>query len=282
MKDNLDKIIANIIDRARGAKLSNEEKSSIRFAISEKINSTSIPTPFWSFTFIRSYHYIPVALVLFVLVGSGAGIFAQNSLPGDALYSMKININEKMESFLAVTTRQAAEVDAIQATRRLDEAETLATKGELTDAKNKVIQDSFSNKVISLNTRFEKLDEAGETESAVAVLKKFDLEVKGKVNNLAKISTTTESQKSARDIVTFIEKKHNTKKEDSNQNEGVSNESLPVTTMMSTTLTSSLAESTTTATSTSKKMSKTQTTRQTSKSKNPKTGKIMWSWRSDK
>jgi hypothetical protein len=177
----------------------------MRLSVSRFIDSTPVKSPFWSFQFVRSYHYVPAIAILLLFVTGGTGYFAQGSLPGDALYPMKINVNEKMETFLAVTPKAAAEVDAIQANRRLTEAETLAVQGKLTPEQNTEIKNSFSAKVTSLNTNFQRMQEKGDSKDALEVLNNFDMSVQGKIASLSEAGATSTT---ASDIVAFIQDNH--------------------------------------------------------------------------
>jgi len=206
MKDNLE----NLIQKAKGAGLTDGEKSSVRFALLQKINSTPVPTPFWSFTFIRSYNYIPATLVILFVLGVGPSLLAQKALPGDVLYPMKIAVNENLESVLTFNAEQSAEVEAVQATRRLDEAETLASKGLLTVQQNDELKTSFSKKVNSLNTKLVKLSDSGEGSKAEQVLNNFDTNVKTKVNKLRAVSGKSTTSP-ANVLVTFIKNNHDDK-----------------------------------------------------------------------
>ncbi len=204
MNDNK---VENLIQKAKEASLRPEEKSSLRFALLEKINSTPIPTPFWSFTFIKTYHYIPATLVVLFVLGGGTSFLAQNALPGDVLYPMKLSVNESIESSLAFGDKESAEVEAIQATRRLEEAEVLASEGLLTVKQNNEIKASFSKKVNSLNQKLGKLSDKGDEDGANEVLNKFDTNVKVKVNQLSEVSKKANNSHVS-EILTFIKDNH--------------------------------------------------------------------------
>ncbi len=69
-----------------------------------------------------------------VLAGTGVVFAAQGALPGDALYPLKVDVIEKVQTTLAFSTEQKAQLEAVFALKRLDEAETLAKENRL-DAK---------------------------------------------------------------------------------------------------------------------------------------------------
>ena len=70
-------------------------------------------------------------LILALLVGGGTSYAAQGSLPGEILYPVKVNVNENVETALALTPQAEAKTQASLVTTRLNEAATLAAEGKL-------------------------------------------------------------------------------------------------------------------------------------------------------
>jgi hypothetical protein len=78
---------------------------------------------------------MPIVLVLALLFGGGGtALAAQNALPGDTLYPVKVGITEKIEGAFAVSDEARASFETSLADRRLAEAEALAARGTLSDA----------------------------------------------------------------------------------------------------------------------------------------------------
>ncbi|MEY4744152.1 MAG: hypothetical protein RL272_97 [Candidatus Parcubacteria bacterium] len=72
------------------------------------------------------------SLVLGLMLSSaGVSYAAEGSLPGDALYPVKVAVNEELRAALAPTPEAKAAWEAERAERRLAEAEKLAKKGTL-------------------------------------------------------------------------------------------------------------------------------------------------------
>ncbi len=268
MKDNLE----NLIQKAKSAALRPEEKSRLRFTLQKLANDTKVATPFWSFTFIQTYHYIPATLVVLFILGGGTSFLAQGALPGDALYSMKLNVNESLESTFTWNDMQSAEVEALQATRRLEEAETLASVGLLTVEQNDEIKTSFSKKVNSLNQKLGKMSDEGDEDKAQEVLNKFDTNVQTKISKLAEVSEK-KNTKEAIDIVTFINDNHE---------ENTSRKLAPTTMMMSVAEDAKPPEASGTSL-VSSQMNSSTTTGVAKDSSSKKTKKmnirVMWSWK---
>lgn len=72
-----------------------------------------------------------LAIIIALLLGGGTSFAAENALPGDILYPIKIHVNENVQELAAVSDEAEAKVQAKLAMRRLEEAEKLAAKGWL-------------------------------------------------------------------------------------------------------------------------------------------------------
>jgi hypothetical protein len=76
--------------------------------------------------------FMTIAIIIALLLGGGGASFAaENALPGDVLYPVKIHVNENIQELTAVSNEAEARVQAKIAERRLREAEKLAIKGKL-------------------------------------------------------------------------------------------------------------------------------------------------------
>lgn len=84
-----------------------------------------------------SFHPYPIiaGLLIVAMGGSSAGAasLAENALPGDLLYPIKVNVNEEVRAALAKTPEKKADVALARAERRIEELNTLAARGELSE-----------------------------------------------------------------------------------------------------------------------------------------------------
>ncbi len=128
-------------NKARTTKLAPDEKQVMRVQLYNYLEANSgyeaasVSAPMRS---VPSMQYwfaprfaMPFAALLLVVFSGGTAFAAQNALPGDALYAIKINVNEAVQTALATSPVAKAEVEASLATNRLEEAETLAANGKL-------------------------------------------------------------------------------------------------------------------------------------------------------
>ena len=98
---------------------------------------------------------IMIALVL--MVGGGTSFAAEGAVPGDVLYPIKTEVNETIKSAFALSSEAEANLQARLTKERLEEAETLAARGELT-----------AYIAADLSTRVSEHYERAETQTAAA------------------------------------------------------------------------------------------------------------------
>lgn len=114
--------------------LSPEERSLMRAElerVSMPVISGAVLSPYLFFTGPLRFAGAFAVLVIAALGGSSA--FASSALPGDALYSVKIHLNESVERTLAPSPVAKAVVDIKHAEERLSEVELLAARGDAAD-----------------------------------------------------------------------------------------------------------------------------------------------------
>ncbi len=87
----------------------------------------------WSSVFI-------MAALIVMLAGGSVAFAAEDTLPGDKLYPIKISLTEPLRDTLAFSASAKAYLEELKIERRVKEAAQLAAKGQLTDAINQQIQ----------------------------------------------------------------------------------------------------------------------------------------------
>ncbi len=132
-------------------RLTMQEKATLRARLSERmaLNPASplraTPYHFFMFHSVALQRTVSAFAVFVFLIGSGGGTSyaAQGALPGDVLYAVKIHVNEFVEAALATSPVAKAEVQAVLAERRVEEAQTLASRGMLTEVAATELQIRF-------------------------------------------------------------------------------------------------------------------------------------------
>lgn len=98
----------------------------------------------WNIFVYASKQTVAASVVGAVLLASfGTAFAADDSLPGEALYNVKINITENVQSFVTVGNSAQANLAVTLAKKRLEEAESLSAKGQLNAETQTIIEDNF-------------------------------------------------------------------------------------------------------------------------------------------
>ncbi|MDO8548354.1 MAG: DUF5667 domain-containing protein, partial [bacterium] len=124
---------------ALNTKLSHNEKQAIRLALYDAMKKPLavmqevkvVRAVRSSYVWFSPRFALPVAVFLIVGLGTGTAYASQASVPGDTLYSIKVNITEPALGALAISDGAKAQWHAQVAQTRLEEAETLAASGKL-------------------------------------------------------------------------------------------------------------------------------------------------------
>jgi hypothetical protein len=115
------------------------------------------------------------ALVFVIVAGVGASYAAESALPGDPLYALKVSVNEPVQGVLAVSPVAKAEWDTELISRRLEEAATLASQGNLSSEARNAIEVQIEQKAESVSKNVAKLRASDEGVVAAATVES-DLE----------------------------------------------------------------------------------------------------------
>jgi len=166
MKDRLTDGIKHI----KEIQLTEHERSVMFSRISGYMESTApkpIPTPFNWFVFAHKTSVF-AGLLLFIFSSTAVVVASQDSLPGDVLYPVKVNIKEPIVSAISFGKDAKLSMEVQKANERLAEAEKLSEVGRLSSNTRKEIEVRFEKHV-------EKMDMFTEVDSVY-----IDTEVKNK------------------------------------------------------------------------------------------------------
>lgn len=119
----------------------------------------------FSFKFV----YMPLVILLAVMIGGGTSLAAQGSVPGDFLYPVKTGVNENIREAFAVSADSEAKLQANLLDERLEEAQKLHAKGQLS-------ADAESTIVANITAQAKRAEAAAENSSA-----DIKLETKAKI-----------------------------------------------------------------------------------------------------
>lgn len=125
-------------------------------------------TPFSFF----SFKYVIAAAVIFLIGAGGVSAAAENALPGDILYPIKVSVNENVSGALAISDDAKATHETALAGTRLAEAEALSAKNDLSTSTAATLQASFTADADSARSHIARL-EGSDTARAEADLSSF-------------------------------------------------------------------------------------------------------------
>lgn len=104
---------------------------------------------------------MPLGLIIALIIGLGGGgvsVAAQGSLPGDALFPVKVHVNEAVENLFTVTDQGQAELNIKFTDRRLSEAEKLAVEGRLSSTTQAMINGLLDQHIAEAQKRITKVN----------------------------------------------------------------------------------------------------------------------------
>lgn len=119
-----------------------------------------------------------VIAVITLMVGGGTSLAAESALPGDALYPVKVNINEEVRGALTISDEAKARLAANLAERRLQEAATLAAEGKLTAEAQAEIESRFNGHVEKFEAKANKLVAKGKANAAAELSSNLEASLK--------------------------------------------------------------------------------------------------------
>lgn len=150
--------------------LTREERALMRSEL-ERVSMPStngaVLSPYLFFTGPLRFAGAFAVLVIAALGGSSA--FASAALPGDALYSVKIHLNENVERTLAPSPIAKAVVDIKHAEERLSEVELLAARGDAADTDIADVAEQVASAVASATDTAHDLANSGDEAEADSI-----------------------------------------------------------------------------------------------------------------
>lgn len=200
-------------------KLSQNEKQHMRMVLYEAMKGARFapaPVSKIKYTRVRSTYVwfsprfaLPVAAVLILGMGSGTAFAAQGSLPGDALYTIKVNVTEPALGALAMSDSAKAQWNAKVAQTRLEEAESLAASGKLDAGTSAQISQSFDEHSIQAQALAQKID-LDDPDTGDDLAAEFDSSLAAHDAILSRIGEESTSSKQFADEVVSHVRQHGT------------------------------------------------------------------------
>lgn len=168
-----------VLQKLQGMTLSGEVKSRMRVELSAfaDFHAGSIEvmptvkrasgTIAWLTT--AAWYRAGSALLAVLLLAGGTAYASEGALPGNALYTVKVNIKEPIEVAFAISALQKAEKHTELAEKRLEEATKLAVNESLNEDTQIYLEQEFGEHVDSSLAAAETLEAEGNPEASLEV-----------------------------------------------------------------------------------------------------------------
>ena len=164
-----------------------------------------VPSTFmnaWA-TYVQERKFVPTLIMASILlITGGTSLAAENALPGDYLYSLKVNINEKIQGFAAVTPEAKAKFALEVTDKRLKEVALLSSQGKLDDSTRRIIEVELAKQAGQVQNQVASLVAVQNVKAAQEVATNYESSLKAHELILQKISST---QASSSDLSTHID-----------------------------------------------------------------------------
>ena len=168
------------INIVRTIKLTPRERDSMRHSLVQFMEAHPVRDASTARLYIKPTHIIKIkfltykamiiGLIIALVMGGSVSFAAENTIPGDALYPVKVYVNENARAAVAFTDKSKAELAVELANRRLEEAGKLAVRGTLDADTEASVATNVENRVKDARAKLATLkshDEDGASEIKV-------------------------------------------------------------------------------------------------------------------
>ncbi|MEX2369344.1 MAG: hypothetical protein WD552_03065 [Candidatus Paceibacterota bacterium] len=167
-KDKLNKAM----DVLREISLSETDRVSMRTRLAEHIDINQTVVSPWA-PFITSLKMMSrssaVAFAAILFLVGGVSLAAEQALPGDPLYPIKLNVNESFLSLTALSPTSDAVYQSRLASRRIAELEVLAARGELSEIISTHLTTAISKHTALAREEIAKISASGDKGDAASL-----------------------------------------------------------------------------------------------------------------
>lgn len=125
---------------------------------------------------------IPLAILLFSI--AGISYAAQDSVPGELLYPVKIQVNERVERALALTPEEKARVAVRQTITRLEEVKKLIDANKYDEQNEKTINANFEYHFKDVEKNTEQLAKDGHADIAAKINSDFGQQISQRMQTI--------------------------------------------------------------------------------------------------
>ena len=198
------KLRAEEKSRVRGELLSFMEEHPVREEADAR--QIYIQRSFWSLPVKKPYLKImPIAILLVLTLGGGLSYAAEGSLPGSPLYPIKVGVNEEVRGWFAVSGEARANWESRRVERRLEEAEELMLKGEVSAEVKAKIEENFERHAEKVKTRIAEFESRSDFEAAADVSSNFETSLSAHEKILSRLLEDEDQKEASTSVRSLLE-----------------------------------------------------------------------------
>lgn len=169
------------------------EHKPLRIDMQEKASAV---TGGFGFSFFRAHHLSGALIIALVTSTFGMTFAAADALPGDLLYSVKVDVNEEVLGAMLTSEERKLDWERERAERRLEEASQLAVEGRLDAERKQEVSRRFAQHTDAI---VKKVHAVESTDPFLAAEVAGDLEVALDTHEAVLARLIVESEESERD-----------------------------------------------------------------------------------
>lgn len=129
-----------------------------------------------------------IAIIVVIVAALSGGVAAESALPGDALYSVKVGVNENIRSAFTPTVHGKATWNVHRAERRLEEVETLVDIDSLSQDEAEESTANFRAHIATVKRDIESLRASGDIEASVELSTELEAMLQAHASVLSRIA----------------------------------------------------------------------------------------------
>lgn len=166
----------------REVRLTPDEKAAMRttlvrfMAAYPAVHSTVKPgvlSPYALLGRMRNFKTLSLVSLGGLVLGGSVAFAAEGTLPGDLLYPVKTEINERVRGMAALTPQAKAAWEVRQVERRLEEIEKLAARSEVSPAAKELAQNNLERYAERVKDRVASFEDRKDVDGATATTEQF-------------------------------------------------------------------------------------------------------------
>jgi hypothetical protein len=147
--------------------LTSEEKGLLFNNIENYINKNNIipkkqVSYFVNFFSYNHSRFVYMSLFMFVFLGGGVLLASDSALPGEVLYTIKINVAEPLRGVSIVSSVSKIDWETEKIERRIEEFEVLVARNNLSDKDIEKAEKRLENSTDSFNLALQKKEQSGD------------------------------------------------------------------------------------------------------------------------